>query len=292
MPVARAQRWRIAVESLLYYREVAGDGDELPPAVVLHGLFGSSSNWQGLARRLDSRRRVILPDLRNHGRSFHDPAMGLQDLAADVRALLARLDPGPVDLIGHSLGGKVAMVLALEAPELVRRLVVVDIAPGRSPGEFEELIEVLRRFEPERYRRREEADAALAADVPDPEIRGFLLKNLSRAGEGFTWTLNLPAIANWLPMLREFPSYRNQQAWDGPALFLGGATSPYLGFQHEPEIRRLFPQSEVKLLPGVGHWLHHEAPGAVAGALEAFLGGEPQLAPGEVAGIAAREAKP
>ena len=247
---------------------VAGTG---PPAIVLHGLFGSGVNWRSIARRLEHRLECHLVDQRNHGRSPHARGMAYPALAGDV---LAYLDAHRIDragLIGHSMGGKTAMTLALRAPERVRWLVVADIAPARSPGDHRPIIDALRSLRLDALGSRAGADAALAPAIPDPGLRGFLLRNLVSDGGRLRWRIDLEAIAAALPDLADFPSAPPGAVHEGPVLFLRGERSDYLAAHHTPRIRALFPAASIVTIAGAGHWLHAEQPAAVTARIERFL---------------------
>ena len=239
---------------------VTGEG---PPALVLHGLFGSGTNWRTIARRLGSRLECHLVDQRNHGRSPHARAMAYPALAADV---LAYLDANRLDragLIGHSMGGKTAMTLALSAPERVRWLVVADIAPAPSPSDHRPILDALRTLALDSLASRAAADAALARSVPDPGLRQFLLQNLVHGDGGLRWRIDLEAIAEALPDLTGFPPTAPGAVYRGPTLFLRGERSDYVTARHEPRIRALFPSASVDTIADAGHWLHAEQPAAV-----------------------------
>jgi len=275
---------------------VIGEG---PPAVILHGLFGSGTNWRTIARELASRLECHLVDQRNHGQSPHARGMAYPDLAADVlgyldrqcrkfhhhpRALASRsgdisgLDaarPDRVGLIGHSMGGKTAMTLALLAPERVRWLVIADIAPAPSPSDHRPILDALRELAPASLATRAAADAALARSIPEPALRQFLLRNLvpgdGDGDGGLRWRIDLDAIAEALPDLLGFPSLTPGAAYPGPTLFLRGEHSEYLTASHEPRIRTLFPGASVDTIPGAGHWLHAERPEMVTERIAHFI---------------------
>ena len=245
------------------------------PALVAHGLFGSGANWRTIARRLGSRLECHLVDQRNHGRSPHARGMAYPDLAADV---LAYLDTHRIDragLIGHSMGGKTAMTLALTAPARVRWLIVADIAPARSPSDHGPIADALRALPVESLASRSGADAALASAVPDPGLRRFLLQNLVAGETGFRWRIDLDAIADALPDLADFPAIAPGAVYEGPVLFLRGARSDYIAARDEPRIRALFPAARIATVDDAGHWLHTEQPAAVMAHIEAFLDGAP-----------------
>ena len=249
------------------------------PALVAHGLFGSGANWRTIARRLGSRLECHLVDQRNHGRSPHARGMAYPDLAADV---LAYLDTHRIDragLIGHSMGGKTAMTLALTAPERVRWLIVADIAPARSPSDHGPILDALRALPVESLASRSGADAALASAVPDLGLRRFLLQNLVAGDTGMRWRIDLDAIARALPDLADFPLMPPHAVYEGPTLFLRGESSDYVAAHHEPRIRALFPAASIATIAAAGHWLHAEQPAAVMAHIEAFLDDAPSSSP-------------
>ena len=241
------------------------------PALVLHGLFGSGTNWRTIARRLDTRLECHLVDQRNHGRSPHARGMAYPDLAADV---LAYLDAHRIDragLIGHSMGGKTAMTLALTAPERVRWLIVADIAPVPAPSDHGPILDTLKALPVDTLTTRTGADAALAAAVPDLGLRQFLLQNLIAGGAGLRWRIDLDAIADALPDLTGFPSIAPGTVYEGPTLFLRGARSDYVPASDEPRIRALFPAACIATVDAAGHWLHAEQPAAVTALILRFV---------------------
>lgn len=245
-----------------------------PAVILLHGLLGSLDNWQPVARRLADAFTVFALDLRNHGRSPHSAEMSLETLRSDVEEFVRDLGPARVHLVGHSLGGRVAMRVALDRPELVERLVVADISPGPpDPARKASLLTTLaamRALPVRSARTREELDAALARDVPDAAVRAFLLKNLARdpAG-GFRWKVNLEALRANADQLAV--AVHAQAPCLRPTLFLRGERSDFLPPEHEPLIRRLFPKAEIHTIPGAGHWLQTEQPDVVAARIAEFL---------------------
>ena len=247
-----------------------------PPLAILHGLFGSGRNWATVAQRLAATRRVIALDLRNHGASPWADEMDYAALAEDVRATLQALGHPRFALLGHSMGGKAAMILALAHDGAVERLIVVDIAPvAYQPRHLDE-IRAMRRLDLGGLRRRAEADARLAPAVTDAVERAFLLQNLVFEDRAPHWRLNLAAIERGMPVLAGFPALPAGAAYPGPALFIAGARSDYLRPAHEPAIRRLFPAARVARVAAAGHWVHAEQPQAFLDLAEAFLAaGEP-----------------
>lgn len=253
-----------AVE-LSYTRQ--GEG---PPLLILHGLYGSGSNWGSHAKWLAERYEVILPDLRNHGSSPHHPDMSYPAQAADLLALLDRLELPQALVLGHSMGGKAAMTLALTTPERVQALIVADIAPVsyRQHG-HDRLIAALRGLDLTQVNSRSEADAALRGQIDSPMVRQFLLTNLRRDPDGYCWRLPLDILADQLPLIEGFPELEGQ--YPGPSLFLHGAASDYVSADAEPAIERYFPAAELVAVPEAGHWLHVEQPERFAQSLRAFL---------------------
>jgi esterase len=244
----------------------AGEG---PAVLLLHGLFGSARNLGAVARALAEQFRVLSLDLRNHGDSPHDPAMDYAVMAADVIETLEAENALPAAVVGHSMGGKVAMRLALTAPDQVRRLVVADIAPVNYPSHFGAFAAAMLTVPDDATR--PQADAILAPVVQDPAVRSFLLHNF-RPGRG--WRVGLPQIAAALPMIETWDQHE-AAPYPGPALFVTGARSDYVKPQDHPTIRALFPTARFVAIKDAGHWLHAEQPAAFAATVSAFL--QPEL---------------
>ena len=240
---------------------VAGTGS---PVVVLHGLYGSARNLNGLARALAASHQVLSMDLRNHGDSAHDAAMDYPAMAADVLETMDAHGVPCAAIAGHSMGGKVAMRLALQAPERVSRLVVADIAPVAYPSHFGGFTRAMLAVPPSASR--SEADAQLAPDVPEAALRGFLLHNF-RPGLG--WRIGLANIAAALPDIETWPEASG--IFNGPVLFVTGARSGYVSAEHRPVILRLFPAARFVSLKDAGHWLHAEQPAVFNATVMQFL---------------------
>ncbi|MEX0607233.1 MAG: alpha/beta fold hydrolase [Halofilum sp. (in: g-proteobacteria)] len=236
--------------------------------VLLHGLFGSNDNLGGLARALAETHTVHALDLRNHGRSPHAETMHLPTLAADVRETMAAHHLDAAAFLGHSLGGKVAMELALTEPERVDRLVVIDMAPIAYGRGHDTKLEAMRGLDLTALASRRDADAALASGVPSSAIRQFLLKNLVRGEDGFTWRIPLDTISEQYAHFAAAPSVG---VYEGPTLFLRGAGSSYLTDDTVPTIRERFPQARIETIEDAGHWVHIEAPNASAKVIVTFL---------------------
>ena len=241
------------------------------PLVILHGLFGSARNWQSYAKDLAAHHRVITVDLRNHGRSPHAAFHGYNDLAADVIALLDRLNLADVILLGHSMGGKTAMTLALTAPLRVRKLIVVDIAPVAYADEHTATIEALLALPLSEIKRRQDADRCLAATVPDASIRLFLLQNLLVDDTGTRWRLNLPTLRQEMPKLIGALPIANNHQYLGQVHFIRGEKSDRVLPASHPQIAHYFPTFTLHPVLDAGHWPHAEAPAAFKVALDAAL---------------------
>jgi esterase len=249
-----------------------GDG---PPVAILHGLFGAGRNWAGIAQKLAAHHRVIVFDLRNHGASPWADTMGYAEMAEDVHAAMASRGHRRYALIGHSMGGKVAMIAALSDPA-VERLVVVDIAPVSYPVPYRAHAQAMRDLDVGVVARRRDADALLAAGVPEAAERAFLLQSLVLGDGPPRWQLNLAALDAALPALAGFPPPPGTRyagsPYRGPALFIAGGKSAYLRPEHEPAIRALFPNAAIARIEGAGHWVHAERPGDFLALVEPFLG--------------------
>lgn len=234
---------------------VTGDG---PPLIVLHGLYGAGNNWGRHAKWLAERWQVHTPDLRNHGHSPHSPTMSYEAMAADLVALLDGYGYQDAVILGHSMGGKAAMALALTAPERVRGLVIADIAPVRYEGGLQDTIDALHAVDLSSIASRRDADSQLAEWLADTALRQFLLTNLERADSGWQWRIPLAYLADNLQTIQGFPELSG--TWDGPTLALHGERSAYVSEPASQErIQAYFPRAEIEAIPGAGHFLHVEA---------------------------------
>jgi pimeloyl-ACP methyl ester carboxylesterase len=245
--------------------------------VFLHGLFGQGKNWTGIAKQLAERHRVLLVDLPQHGRSPWTERFDFAEVAADVVATFP--DDEPVALVGHSLGGKVAMMLALLHPERVERLVVADISPVAyaASREFPGYISAMRGLDLSRVERRSDADRMLAPAVPDDTVRSFLMQNLRRdpaAASGWSWQVNLDVLDRDLPVISDWPAdeLAGVTPYDGPVLWLAGSRSDYVRPEYEGAMDRWFPRNRRVTIKDAGHWLHSERPEIFLQVLERFLG--------------------
>jgi pimeloyl-ACP methyl ester carboxylesterase len=234
-------------------------------------LFGSARNWQSYARQLGARYHVIAVDQRNHGRSPHADAHDYATLADDIAALIRRLGLDEVVLLGHSMGGKAAMTLALTAPSHLARLVIVDIAPLAYADQHTLIIDAMLALPLGEIQRRQQAEQALAAAVTDPAIRMFLLQNLQFDNDRARWRLNLPALRRAMPALIGALPVSENAKFDGPVHFIRGGGSDRVRDVDLPRCRRFFPDLHVHTVAGAGHWPHAEAPAAFAACLEQAL---------------------
>ena len=244
------------------------------PLLILHGLLGSGRNWLGPARKLNAAGRyVVMADLRNHGHSPWGEPMTYPAMAEDVAELIQHLGAGPVDLLGHSMGGKAAMTLALSQSELVERLIVVDIAPvAYSHRSFADYLDAMRKLDLGNVERRGDADTAMAVDVPDVGMRAFLLQNLeSDQNDGFRWRVNLDLLSESLPAMVGWQDPPGAAPFEKPTLVLRGALSPYVEDEGVAALHRLFPKMQIEAVPNARHWPHVEAAGPFMAALQDFL---------------------
>lgn len=252
--------------SLLASRKLAEGGGV--PVIVLHGLLGSSRNWVGFGKSMDGVAPVFGLDIRNHGASFHAASMEYPEIVGDVVRWLDAEGMDRVRVIGHSMGGKVAMVLATRYPRRVERLVVADIAPVRYEHHYRRAIEVMHAMDLSRMSNRREVDEALRPAAPDWALRQFLLTNLENGEGGFAWKINLGTILKYLEHLADNP-LPEEARYEGPSLLLCGDRSSFVRPRGEEAFRLRFPAGEIRRLPG-GHNIHVEAAEAFASEVKAF----------------------
>jgi esterase len=256
-------------DMLATIRHTAATPADAPPLIIAHGLYGSGRNWGAIARRLADRREVITVDMRNHGESPHVPTQGYPEMAADLAEVIGTIGP-QVDLLGHSMGGKAAMQLALTQGALIRRLVVADIAPVAYRHDQSQHARAMRALDLTGVTTRGEADRRLATSVEDPGLRAFFLQSLDlKAPGGPRWRLNLDVLEAEMPKIVGWPG--TQGTFDRPALFLTGAESSYVLPEHRAAIRALFPKARFAKLPGAGHWLHADKPREFEETVRVFL---------------------
>lgn len=240
------------------------------PMVILHGLFGMLDNWRSFARRYEGEHLLYLLDQRNHGRSPHDPTMNYPMMANDIKETMEQqwLYDGAI-IMGHSMGGKAAMQLALEYADLVQALIVVDIAPRTYEGSHEHIIEALMSIPIAQKSAREEISRILSAKIQSQGVVRFLMKNLARRDEGgFTWRCNLDSIAANYKHLLASPQ---GEPYPGPALFVKGSESPYIRAEDEQLILEHFPKATIVDISGAGHWVHIDQPDTLHQSIRHFI---------------------
>jgi len=251
----------------LHLRE---QGESGPVVLLLHGLFGSATNWGSIGRGLAGHYRVLTPDLRNHGQSPHHPDMSYAAMGEDILALLDRRGIDRCVLVGHSMGGKVAMQLALTHPQRVAGIAVVDMAPVAYRHRFDRIFRGFDAVDLANLVSRSEADEQMARNVIEPDVRAFLLQNLRKTNQGWRWRLNLDALRG---AQREITGFAPpNRPYRGPSWFIHGTNSDYLLPEYEPEIFRHFPRAQVCPVAGAGHWVYAEKPQGFSACLKRFLG--------------------
>jgi len=235
-------------------------GDGSRTLVILHGLMGSLDNWQSLARKWGESFSVYTLDSRNHGRSPHHPSMNYDDMVEDLYGFCLDHDLESIYLLGHSMGGKTAMLFSLKYPEIVKKLIVADIAPVPYKGGHEPIFDAMVALRIDELSSRVEAEALLKENIKSRSIRQFVLKNLRRleSGSGYKWKINLSEIRDNYPMILGFNSHGLQ--YKGPVLFLRGGSSDYVDEKDIGDYREIFPRSFVRTIDKAGHWLHAEQP--------------------------------
>lgn len=240
--------------------------------VYLHGLFGQGRNWNTIAKSVSDLATGHLVDLPDHGKSAWTIQFDYDEYADIVADWLREQFDRPVVLVGHSMGGKVAMRLAIDHPELVRALMVVDISPARNESalQFTSLVAGLKSLRLDEVASRGYADRTLSERIPDDAVRRFLLQNLQRTGDSWTWMANLDMlgdnlhpISGWKPI---------EGSYEGPTLWVAGGKSDYVRPEHDEPMRELFPAVRSITLKRAGHWVHSEDPEAFTEVLRAFLG--------------------
>lgn len=246
-----------------------GSPTAAPPLLIVHGLFGSARNWGVIARRLSDTRLVIAIDHRNHGDSPWQDRHDYPALAADLAQVITEQGLGPFDVLGHSMGGKAAMQLALTQPQLIRRLVVADIAPTAYRHSQTPLIDAMESLPLEGLTSRGEADRLLAPLVPDDGTRAFLLQSLDLKASPARWRLNLSVLRREMDIITGWPQTPGQ--FTGPCLFLTGALSHYVRPEHRAAIVAQFPAARFAKIHEAGHWLHAEKPREFEATVRAFL---------------------
>ena len=241
------------------------------PVVILHGMFGSSRNWSVFARKLARHYLVLTVDLRNHGQSGHAETMSYAEMAGDIRQFLADRGFEQASLIGHSMGGKVAMTFALMYPSMLGKLAVLDIAPVGYRTEFHTLLDSMAALPLQELNSRRQADELLGSTITDRQLRQFLLQNLVQDAAGFRWRINLAALRDGLPDVSGFPTFPAGSRHTGPTLFLGGSDSRHLQPDYQTAIHGYFSDARIHMIEDAGHWLHIDQPEAVLKQIVSFF---------------------
>ncbi|MCG8696771.1 MAG: alpha/beta fold hydrolase [Bacteroidales bacterium] len=247
------------------FHRIEGKGE---PLVILHGLYGSADNWYKIASFLLNDYTIILPDFRNHGRSPHSEEFGIDIMADDIKLLIEDLNFSKVSIMGHSMGGKVAMAFASRYPDLIERLIVVDVSPFSYKNEssfmpqleqHQSIMNALLNLDVDNIQKREEADVQLSSDIRNALVRQFLLKNLKRKdGSGFYWQVNLKVLASKLSSLLMAGDIVANKELTMPTLFIKGEKSIYMQEEQFVKIKEVFPQAKFKIIMDAGHWVHAE----------------------------------
>lgn len=242
------------------------------PVIILHGLFGTLDNWQTFAKKLAENYMVFIVDQRNHGRSPHDDAFDYQTLAEDLREFMEAQWMYEATIIGHSMGGKTAMQFALNYPDMVEKLVVVDIGPQQYTGGHQNIFDALLAVDLPTLQNRKAAEAQLATRIDSQAVRQFLLKNLTINKESgqYEWKMNLPVIyKNYQDILTAITS---DDTYNGDTLFIKGGKSDYLSPSDMTNIQTLFPNAALNIIPEAGHWIHAETPQEFGMMVREFIG--------------------
>ena len=243
-----------------------GAGD---PLIIMHGVFGSLDNWQTLGKTFAERFNVYLVDLRNHGKSPHSDEFTYETMVDDVVELMDDQRIDQANILGHSMGGKVAMHLSTKYPNRVKKLMVVDIAPKHYPPHHQQIFEGFHSVDLPSLKSRKEADDQMAKVITNFGVRQFILKNLDRDQQGFKWKLNINAIEKSAEEVGV--GLENEVHFDGPTLFLAGSKSDYILVEDHELIKSFFPNVDILSIEDAGHWVHAEKPVELKEAVLNFL---------------------
>lgn len=236
------------------------EGSATDTILILHGLFGMSDNWVSFAKKWNSRARVIIPDLRNHGRSPHSHTFGYYSMMEDVIELISKLNLKNIFLLGHSMGGKLAMMLSIEYPDLFKKLCVADISPvNYSPMRHAEMLELMNSVDFDNYRGRSELEQYVMSVLNDKRLSAFIMKNVKLSEKGrLSWKLNLSSLTENIVDIFAFPDLVGN--FVKSTLFLRGENSEYILPEHQSAILHYFPNSDMRVVHDAGHWLHADNP--------------------------------
>ena len=238
-------------------KQVFGKPSKHATLLIAHGLFGSGRNWRAIANRLSRDRQVITVDMRNHGDSFWSNSHSYADMASDLASMVGQIG-GPVDVLGHSMGGKAAMFLALQNPTNMNRLIVADIAPVTYTHSQMPNIKIMQNLEISQFTRRSEIENAINEHLNDAATSAFLAQNFIISEQGNSWKINLKALAYNMDKIMGFPNVST--TFHNDTIFIIGNNSDYVQAKHYNEIDRLFPNHKIHSIKGAGHWVHAEAP--------------------------------
>jgi len=249
-----------------------GSARDINPVVIVPGLFGSTPNWRGFARKLATTRAVYVVDQRNHGQSPKFDSNSYADMVSDLLEFLDSQGLDKVVLIGHSMGGKVGFLFAAQYPERLEKLIVMDIAPVTYEHSHAPFVKALMSLDLNSLTSRSEADRLLKEAIPETGTRLFLLQSLQRENGEFVWQLNLPVLAEYMDDIRGFPAEQIQgKSYQGESLLLYGDKSDYVTEQHHQLIRDILPNVSIQAIKDAGHWLHVEQADDVVAASKRFL---------------------
>lgn len=253
--------------------QVYGQRPNPPSLIILHGLFGSSTNWGIICRHLARHYTVYALDLRNHGRSPHQKSMSYPEMADDVLEFIEQQNLSDIYLLGHSMGGKTAMQLALNYPDIIQKLIVVDIAPKTYPAHHDDIFRAIERIDQTPIESRNQAEQLILELLPAADIRLFLLTNLVRDHNGlYQWRINMPVIRSSYPAILEKPKPRyHNQTFNKPCLFIRGDTSDYILASDTSLIQTQFKAAQIITIENAGHWVHAQQPERFLNIVEAFL---------------------
>ncbi len=252
----------------LFFQSVGNNEKKI---LILHGLFGMSDNWMGLANQWSKNYTVICPDLRNHGRSPHSHSFGYYPMLDDIIQLIDNLNIHEVFLLGHSMGGKLAMILALEYPELVSKLCIADISPiNYPPTRHSDLLEIMQSVNFDLFQKRSDIETWMNQKIKEDRLKHFILKNIKSNSNGrFSWKLNLQAISENIVDIFEFPNIPN--SFSKPTLFLKGEFSDYISSSDLHAVSHYFPLAKSSTVPKAGHWIHADNPSAFSSEVISFF---------------------
>jgi esterase len=250
----------------LAYEELGKDNPI--PLIILHGFFASSRNWRKIAERLSSAYHVYVVDMRNHGSSPHHPKMDYPSMTADILRFMDEHALTTAHVVGHSMGGKIAMWLALNHPERLGKLIVVDIAPKSYTHNFDKTIQALIDLPLAEIQHRKQAEQMLAKNIPELDYRQFLLQNMVLEDGSYHWRVDLAIFLLTAPNILAFPETQGKSSYSGQTLFVAGANSFYLT---EKDTLHLFPNALFETIADAGHWVHAQQPEIFTEVVENFL---------------------